>query len=397
MFTEAVMIPFKRTLEAPDYSFFLFGPRGVGKSTWLKTLRPWDIEIDLLQSTQYLAFIRNPGLLRDMVGTLGADAWVWIDEVQKVPALLDEVHSLMESHKINFVLSGTSARKLKRQGANLLAGRAITRKLDALSSFELGDAFNLDAALEFGTLPLVVTRPAIRKDILKTYVATYLKEEIQEEGMVRKIEPFVRFLEVAALMNGQVVNMNHIATEAVVPRPSVTGYFSILTDTLLGHWVPSFRPRVKVRELGHPKFYWFDGGVARAAAALLDEPMEREWQGRALETFILHEIRCYHSAKNIDREISYYNTPSNLEIDFVITLQTATVSKKAKVILLEIKLSAKWDAKWEQAMRDLHDSGKVEVVAMYGIYGGDKKLVRNGVTILSVRDFLSSLFKGEIC
>ncbi|MGZ3742438.1 MAG: ATP-binding protein [Pseudobdellovibrionaceae bacterium] len=390
------MINIKRYLQVPEDSFFLFGPRGVGKSTWLRQVKDWDLHIDLLQHSQYIEFLKNPSLLRDLVLPLKKNSWVWIDEVQKVPDLLDEVHSLMETHRIRFALSGSSARKLKRHGANLLAGRAITRRMETLTSFELGKNFDLTEALEFGGLPLVVVKPALRKDILKTYVATYLREEIQEEGHVRKIEPFVRFLEVAALLNGQVVNLSNVAKEAAVPRPSVDGYFSILEDTLLGYWLPSFRPKVKVRENTHSKFYWFDPGVARSAAGLMDETLEKEWLGRSLETLIFHELRSYNLKTNIDRALFYYNTPSRLEIDFIVQLQKANLSRKSKVVLIEVKLSESWDSRWETAMRDLNESGKVEVMGMYGIYMGKRALERNGVKILPALEFLKKLYAGEI-
>ncbi len=390
------MASYKRFLVPPTDSFFLFGPRGVGKSTWLKESRDWSLKIDLLQSTQYFEFLKNPGLLRDLSGNLKKNDWIWIDEVQKVPALLDEVHSLIESNKFRFALSGSSARKLKRQGANLLAGRAITRRMETLSSFELGKDFDLSNVLQFGSLPLVINKPDLRKDILKSYVSTYLKEEIQEEGHVRKIEPFVRFLEVAAIMNGQVTNLSNLASEAGVPRPSVDGYFSILIDTLIGHWLPAYRPKAKVREKSHAKFYWFDSGVARAAAGLIDEHAEREWLGRSLETMIFHELRCYNDMLNVDREIFYYSTPSGLEIDFVVQLRKATLSRKASVLLIETKLSPKWDPRWEAPMKDLRDSDKLKVEGMYGLYTGDKTLVRDGVKIMPISDFLRDLYKGLI-
>jgi predicted AAA+ superfamily ATPase len=368
----------------------------VGKSTWLRESGDWDLTIDLLQSSEYLEFLKNPGRLRDLASGLKKHSWIWIDEVQKVPALLDEVHGLMESHRLRFGLSGSSARKLKRRGANLLAGRAITRRMEPLTAFELGKDFDLRVAIEFGALPLVINKPDLRRDILKSYVATYLKEEIQEEGHVRRIEPFVRFLEIAALMNGQITNLSNVALEAGVPRPSVDGYFSILVDTLIGHWLPAYRPRMKVREKSHAKFYWFDSGVARAAAGLIDEHAEREWLGRSLETMLFHELRGYNDMTNVERSLFYYSTPSGMEVDFVVQLRRPTLSRKASVVLIEVKLSPSWDSRWEAPMREFKESGKVQVEGMFGLYTGQRVLNRDGLKVMPVTTFLADLYQGAI-
>jgi predicted AAA+ superfamily ATPase len=386
----------QRLLKKPDDSFFLFGPRGVGKSTWLKSALPAKIEINLLRSDVYLKYLSKPSHLREVVAPLKKGEWVWIDEVQKVPALLDEVHDLIESKKLKFALSGSSARKLKRHGANLLAGRAITRYLDAFSFAELPGKYDLNDRLEFGCLPLVMTKPAIKRDILKTYVATYLKEEIQEEGHVRKIEPFVRFLEVAALLNGQQVNGNNIAREAQVSRPSIEGYFSILVDTLLGHYLPAFQAKAKIKEQSHPKFYWFDPGVARAAAGLMDDPVDKEWLGCALETLIFHELRARNHFAGQDRRFFYYRLQSGNEIDFVIETRRGTLSRKPEVILIEVKNSKKWDPRWERPMLELKESEKVSVNQMIGVYRGDETLKRNGIQIFPVEEFLGRLHGGDI-
>jgi uncharacterized protein len=386
----------KRAIAIPDDSFFLFGPRGVGKSTTLKELKRFDMRIDLLKHDEFLNYLSNPSRLREVTGELNNNSWIWIDEVQKVPALLDEIHYLIEERKFRFALSGSSARKLKRQGANLLAGRAITRNMEPLSFCETAPAYNLADCLAWGTLPLVYNKPDLRKDILRTYVSTYIREEIQAEGHIRKIEPFVRFLEVAAIMNARQINGNNIAREARASRPSIDGYFSILVDTLIGHMLPAFQPRAKVREQDHPKFYWFDSGVARAAAGLLDETPAPEWLGLALETQVLHELRCRNHFSGQERKFYYYKIQAGHEIDFIIELRKGTITHKPKVIALEVKYSKKWDAKWEKEILAMRTSDKVDVENAYGIYTGSETLTKKHIKILPVEEFFTRLHRGDI-
>lgn len=386
----------KRAVAIPDDSFFLFGPRGVGKSTMLREHTRFDMRIDLLQHDEFLSFLTNPSRLREVTGELKKNSWIWIDEVQKVPALLDEIHYLIEERKFRFALSGSSARKLKRQGANLLAGRAITRVMEPLSFCETASGYNLTDCLAWGTLPLVYNKPDLRKDILRAYVSTYIREEIQAEGHIRKIEPFVRFLEVAAIMNGRQINGNNIAREARASRPSIDGYFSILVDTLIGYMLPAFQPRAKVREQDHPRFYWFDSGVARAAAGLLDEPPDSEWLGLALETQVLHELRCRNHFSGQERKFYYYRIQSGREIDFIIELRRGTLTRRPKVIALEVKFSKKWDSKWEKEILDMRGSDKVEVENAYGIYTGGETLTKKHIKILPVEEFFTRLHRGDI-
>jgi predicted AAA+ superfamily ATPase len=388
---------YPRLLQPPERSFFLFGPRGVGKSTWLKKNFKDAKSFNLLDSRQFLRFSKDPRILGDLVDDLPPGAWVWIDEIQKVPALLDEVHRLMEEKRIRFALSGSSARKLRRGGANLLAGRAITRQMEPFSFAELGRPFELKKALEFGLLPLVVLHPQDASDILNAYVHTYIKEEIREEGAVRKVEPFLRFLEVAGAMNGMQLNSSNIAREAQVSRSSVDNYFSVLVDTLVGHFLPAYRPRVKSREEAHPKFYWFDPGVARASAGLIQDPPDSLWLGRSLETLIFHELRVYNEISGKRRPIAYYRTKSGSEIDFVIETRKASSGQpKPAVVCLEIKHSKKWDRSWETPMRSLREENGVSVDKMVGIYLGSESLNRGDIEVLPYEVFLKRLYAGEV-
>lgn len=388
--------PLQRLLNPPDTSFFLFGPRAVGKSWWLQQHFHEARRFDLLEYRVYLELSRDPGLLEAMIGVKSPKSWVCIDEVQKIPALLDEVHRLMESKGYRFALSGSSARKLKRGGANLLAGRAITKRMEGLTSRELGELFNLPHALEWGTLPLVCLGEAAPRDTLSTYVHTYIREEIREEGLLRKTEPFVRFLQIAGIMNGQLVNKENIARDAKVPRSTVDTYFAILEDTLLGHFLPAYQPAAKVRERAHPKFYWFDQGVARGAAGLLDDPADPLWLGYALETLIFHELRVYDQVAERNRPLFFYQTGNGAEIDFVIETRKRTSNTKPHIVCCEVKYAKKWRREWEQPMRALAASGKVIVDKMFGIYGGETPYHFDGIDVLPATTFLHRLHKGEV-
>ncbi|MDL1977407.1 MAG: AAA family ATPase [Deltaproteobacteria bacterium] len=386
----------KRLLKLPDCSFFLFGPRGVGKTTWLREVLADASFFDLLDSSLYLEFSQSPGNLEAMIGNLPKGSWVVIDEIQKIPHLLDEVHRLMETRGWRFALCGSSARKLRRGGVNLLGGRAITRNLDTFSYKELGNLFDAEFALQWGFLPYVQLDRKNAPDILNSYVNTYIKEEIKEEGIVRSLPPFLRFLGIAGQLNGQLVNGQNISREAGVPRSSVDVYFSILEDTLLGYFLPAYRPSVKIREQTHPKFYWFDPGVARAAAGLLFEPVDRLWKGIALENMIYHELKVYNLTQNRNRPISFYRTGSGVEIDFVIETRKRRSSSNAHIVCLEIKLAEKWDRKWERPMRSLSKSDRIHVDKMIGIYTGKRAYYYDGIDVLPVQDFLERLHQGDV-
>lgn len=386
----------KRSLTAPERSFFLFGPRGTGKSTWLRETFGQAVYFDLLDASLSLELSQDPHALEAMVGNKPPASWAVLDEIQKIPALLDEVHRLMELRQWRFALCGSSARKLHRTGVNLLAGRALTLQMEPFASEELARRFDLDFSLQWGMLPIVQTDRQNAPDILGAYVNTYLKEEIREEGLVRKAPPFLRFLGIAGQLNGQVVNAQNISREAGVPRSSVDAYFSILADTLVGHFLPAYRPRLKVREHTHPKFYWFDPGVARAAAGLLHDPADRPWLGFALETLVYHELRVFNEVGRRYRPIAYYATASGAEIDFVVETRQGRPHSPAHVVLIEVKLARKWDRRWERAMRDLKARSGVAVDRMIGVYTGPRAYHYDGLDILPVEDFLRQLHQGRV-
>jgi len=385
-----------RLLQQPERSFFLFGPRGTGKSTWLQQVLPDAFRLDLLDASLFLELSRDPHRLEALIGGRAAGAWIVLDEIQKIPPLLDEVHRLMGLQKWNFALCGSSARKLRRGGANLLAGRALTLSMESFSTVELGDSFDLEFALNWGMLPFVWNDPPYAADILAAYVNTYLKEELQAEGLIRNVPPFVRFLSIAGQINGQIVNVQNIARDAAVARSTVDNYFGVLTDTLVGHFLPAWRPGLKVREATQPKFYWFDPGVARASAGLLRDPADRLWQGAALETMIYHELRVYNEVSRKHRPLYYYRTPAGVEIDFVIETAHRRPDSLPRVIAVEVKRAERWDRAWEKPMRSLADNAGVTVERMFGVYCGSRSYQFDSITVLPFADFIKALFAGEL-
>lgn len=308
---------YSRLLRPPEtQSFFLFGPRGVGKTAWLRRQHPQALFFDLLDSEVYTQFLAAPHRLADQVPT-GYSRWIVLDEVQRVPELLNEVHRLIEGRKLRFILSGSSARKLRRKGVNLLAGRALTRHMHPLTASELGSDFDLSRVLRFGCLPFACTT-ARPRDYLKSYVATYLREEVQQEGLVRNLGAFGRFLEAVSFSQGQLLSMAGIGRDCSVSPKVVEDYLSILEDLLIATRVPVFAKRAKRRLVAHPKFYLFDTGVFQAIRPRgpLDSPEEIE--GPALETLFLQQVSAVNDYLELGYDINYWRTAAGEEVDFVL-------------------------------------------------------------------------------
>lgn len=385
-----------RHLKCPNRSFFLFGPRGVGKSTMLRQVLPEALHLDLLDASLYLELSRDPHRLEAIIGHRPRGAWIVLDEIQKAPGLLDEVHRLMESRRWRFALCGSSARKLRRGGANLLAGRAVTVNLEGFSAGELGNKFDLSTSLDWGMLPFVQEDKEQAAEILSAYLNTYLKEEIREEGLVRRVPPFVRFLSLAGQFNGQMVNLQNIAREAGVSRSTVDTYFSILMDTLLGHFLPAWRPGLKVREAAHPKFYWFDPGVARAAAGWLRDPADRVWLGAALETLVYHELRVYNEVSRKLRPLFFYRTPAGVEVDFIIETARQQWDSPPHVVAVEVKRAERWERVWEKHLRSLIENPGLIIDRLIGVYCGSRIYEFDNLTVFPLEDFVTALFAGEI-
>ncbi|MBL8695643.1 MAG: ATP-binding protein [Planctomycetes bacterium] len=316
----------QRLLKLPtSSSFFLFGARGTGKSTLLRERFASipHLLIDLLEPSEFQSLSLDPQLLIRRTDALPTQTrWVVIDEVQRLPNLLDAVHRQIESRSLRFALTGSSARKLKTQGANLLAGRAAVYYLFPFCAKELGSSFDLDRALAWGTLPILerAEDDDVRRRLLQAYTHTYLREEIQQEQLVRRVEPFHRFLLVAAQKNGQIVNYSAIARDCGVNERTVRTYFEILEDTLIGFLLPSFHESVRKRQRENPKFYFFDAGVVRALAGNLTLPVVpgTSEYGRAFESFVIHEIHRWNHYFEKDWRLSYLRTKDDAEIDLIV-------------------------------------------------------------------------------
>ncbi len=308
---------YPRLLESPPrQSFFLFGPRGVGKTAWLHRQFPGAQFFDMLDHQVYTQLLAAPQRLGDQIPQ-GYRDWVVVDEVQRVPELLNEVHRLMESRRLRFVLTGSSARKLRRRGVNLLAGRALTRYMHPLTALELGKDFDLKRALRWGCLPLACTSEN-PQDYLKSYAATYLREEVQQEGFARNISAFSRFLEAASFSQGSLLNIAAVARECAASAKVVEDYFSILDDLLIAVRLPVFSKRTKRRLIAHPKFYYFDAGVFQAVRPRgpLDAP--EQIHGAALETLFLQQARAINDYKDLGYRLHFWRTASGDEVDFVL-------------------------------------------------------------------------------
>ena len=336
---------YDRLLEPPGQSFFLFGMRGVGKSTWARATFPDAAHVDLLDERLYQDLLADPSLFAQSVGHLPPAAWVVVDEVQRLPALLNEVHRLIETRRLRFALLGSSARKLKAAGTNLLAGRALKKTMFPLTAAELGAAFDLERVLRYGSVPLVWTSDAPRS-VLEAYVQLYLREEIRAEALVRNLPGFVRFLPVAALFNGQVVNVAGIARDAGVARTTVQGYLEILEDTLLVHRLPAYEARVRVRERKLPKLYWVDPGVVRAVKRQLGAVTAEE-RGPLLESWVVTTLRAHAGVRELYDELWYW-APHQTATEVDLLLQ-----RGRELLAVEVKAASRYHTGLLKGLRAL--------------------------------------------
>jgi predicted AAA+ superfamily ATPase len=381
---------FRRALDTPDRAFFLFGPRGSGKSTWVRERFPKARVVDLLPPATALAYQKDPALLRREVEAVSKDVWVVVDETQRAPQLLDEVHYLMESrgHR-RFVLTGSSARKLRRGASNLLAGRALLRRMYPLNARETEFSISPEQAMRYGTMPLSATARSDgdREEYLTSYVTTYLSEEIKFEGLARDIGSFARFLDVASLAAGQRANLSNLASEAQVGRDTVRSHFSVLEDTLLGSWLPAYRPRAKVKEVAAPKFYWFDSGVLHAAAGGFRQPLPSDWTGTLFEHWIHHEIRSYLDYSRSRGDLAYWRTPSGSEVDFLWWYGETAVA-------VEVKASRRFKSEFLAGIRSLAAGKRLR--SSWVVYLGERELREDGTWILPASSFLRKLHGGDV-
>lgn len=387
---------YKRYLKPPTDSFFLLGPRGTGKSTWLQEHINAALYIDLLESDRFLELSVQPSLLRHLCAPLEPGAWVVIDEIQKIPGLLDEVHWLYQKKKLRFALTGSSARKLKKSHANLLGGRLLDIRFFPLTYPELDQRFDLDHCLNFGTLPNIATQYEKAIPLLASYLSTYLRQELIEEAVIRKLDPFRRFLDVMGQMNGQLLNKEALSRECGVKRPTIDHYFGILEDTLIGEYVTSFNPGLKTKESSHPKFYLFDPGVVRACAGLLNQNLESEYLGYMFETFILGQLRAYLNQNFKYFPISHYTVLQSYDIDFVVQTKKPVMGKRGEVVCLEVKYGKKFRSEWLSSLVNFASLSKDNVAGIHIIYNGKDRLDIDGIKIWPVSQFLEALFQGQI-
>lgn len=319
----------KRELPAPgEETFFLWGPRQTGKTTLLRRAYPDALWLDLLKADEYRRYLERPEMLRQEIAALDRIPFVVIDEVQKVPQILDEVHWLIENRGVKFALCGSSARKVRRGGADLLGGRAVRYELAGLTSAELGADFDLVRVLNRGTLPRIYQSDRPRR-LLDAYAANYLKEEVAAEGLARNLPAFSQFLNAAALSDGDPVNYTNIARECAVSSTTVKGYFSILIDTLLGHWLPVYRKRPKRRVAAAPKFYFADVGLVNFLARRGELSPGSELFGKAFENWCFHELTTYDAYAERFAGLSHWRLASGLEVDFLIGEAGLAVEAKA--------------------------------------------------------------------
>jgi predicted AAA+ superfamily ATPase len=365
-------------------SCFLWGARQTGKSTLLKQLFPNSPYYDLLLSSEFERLNRRPAILREeLLATPTSNKPVIIDEVQKVPALLDEVQWLIVNHGIQFVLCGSSARKLKRSGANLLGGRAIRYELFPLVYREIPD-FNLLRALNCGLLPRHYLGEN-SKLLIQSYVGDYLKEEIAAEALSRNIPAFGRFLEAASFSNGEFVNYKNIGSECGIDTSTVKDYFQILEDTLIARFVPSYRERPKRRVIQSPKFYFFDVGLVNFLLKRGEIVFRSENFGRAFEHFIFQELVAHSHYSGINYPISYWRTASDIEVDFILGRHEFAI---------EIKGVEEVSSRHLRGLKAFQEEYQVKQSIVVSLDARPR--VADGIKILPWKDFLNMLWNGDI-
>lgn len=382
---------YARLLKVPSHSFFLFGPRATGKTTWLKNSFSNAKWYNLLKNDLFLKYSLNPELIREEILELEEGTWVIVDEIQKIPEILNEVHYIISEFgdKYKFAITGSSARKLKKEQSNLLAGRLITKNFYPITFSELKESgelsqINIRDILKYGQLPDVLMKKEYRLDILESYANTYLQTEIKEEAVTRNLNAFNRFLQVAAMLNGQIVNLSNVARETGVARTTVERYFDILVDTLIGRWLPAWRPHAKIKETSRSKFYFFDAGVCRTLNRRLRKDLDSSYIGALFELLILNELEAINSFNNLSGNLYYWRTPSDSEIDFIWELADQTIG-------IEVKTADNWKKSWGRELKDLYQDKKLDKII--AVYLGENSISDGELKILSLKDFVDSINK----
>ncbi|MBL8753913.1 MAG: ATP-binding protein [Planctomycetes bacterium] len=381
MVSRALVLPAR-----PEESFFLWGPRQVGKSSLLAATWPDARTIDLLLTEEYLRYLQNPGRLRDELRDAEPGTLVVLDEVQKVPALLDEVHWLIEKRGVVFAMCGSSARKVRRGHANLLGGRALRRELFGLVSTELGDQFDLVRMANHGTLPrhYLTDRPAKR---LQAYVDDYLKEEVAAEALVRNLPAFAGFLRAAAIGDTEMLNYTNVARECGVSLPTVKAHYGILEDTLLGRPLPAFSLRPKRRTILTPKFYFADVGVVNHLTARGPLAPGGELFGKALENVIHHELCAFREYRERPWGMSYWRLASGIEVDFVLGDAAVAIEVKSTTNVATQHLNGLG------AFAEDHPQVKRRILVCLE---PRRRTLESGIEVMPVTTFLRELWAGRI-
>lgn len=377
---------YSRHFKEPGASYFLFGPRGTGKTTLIRKLHPNALWIDLLQPELERALLARPEMLLEMIEAEPTKKTVVIDEVQKVPSVLNVVHLVIERKQGHqFVLTGSSSRKLKRAGANLLGGRAYKKTLHPFMASELGKDFDLNKALSQGMLPLLI-HSSDPKEVLEGYISLYLKEEIQAEGLVRNLEQFTRFLDVISFSHGSILNTTNIARESEIKRTTVGNYIDILEELLLAQQLPIFEKRASRLLSSHPKFFLFDSGVFQVLRPKgpLDRPTEIE--GIALEGLVAQHLSAWSDYSSRQTALYFWRTRTGLEVDFVLYGEDCFYAIEAK----GSKKVFPSDLKGLQAF-----TGDYPEATPILLYRGKEKLKIGKVLCLPVEDFLRKLVPNE--
>lgn len=379
---------YERLVAAPNGSFFLFGIRGVGKTTWALRRFPGAYVVDLLDEARQQRLLADPGTFAAELRALPADRPVVIDEVQRVPALLNEVHRSIERERRRFVLLGSSARRLKTAGTNLLAGRAVVRTMYPFVPAELGADFDLERVLRLGSIP-VVWQADDPRAALEAYVNLYVREEIRAEALVRNLPAFLRFLPVAATFHGQAVSVSGIARDAATARKTVEGYLGILQDTLLATLLPAYEPRLRVRERKHPKLYWVDPGLVRAARRDLG-PVPAAERGPLLEGLVFTILRAHHEATPLYDDVAYW-APLDAratEVDFLLR-------RGRSHLAIEVKSSARVAAEELAGLRAVADLRGLERRVL--VYLGERELqTEDGIDVWPLARFTAAVAEGAL-
>ena len=374
----------EQTFRGIDHeSAFFWGARQTGKSTLLKSLYPDALYFDLLLTSEYERFLRNPGLIREIVMTRNPGALIIVDEIQRIPDLLNEIQWLIVNRNDRFILSGSSPRKIVRAGGNLLGGRAIRYELYPLIYREIPD-FDLMKALNGGLLPRHYLSKNPKK-LLSGYLGSYLRDEIMAEARIRNVASFSRFLEMAALTNGEIVNYTNIASDCGVSAPTVKEFFQILEDTMIGRFLPSFQKKPKRRVILAPKFYLFDVGITNYLVKRGNIESGSEAFGKAFEHFIYQEIIAHSHYSDLNYPISFWRTTSQMEVDFILGDHEVAV---------EVKSTQSAKPKHLSGLKSFAEEYPVKKQVL--VTNDDYPRQVDGITVLPWKEFLERLWGGGV-